>query len=124
MKANQTNSYLFNMYLVGRVFANSPEDRALIPDCAIVKIKKWYLITPCLTLSIIRYESRVKRSNLGRRVAPPPNNRCSSYLKGSLLIAFNYGYQLYLYMYKEDLVLNNPQWLICHKAQPNQIIYI
>ena len=29
-----------------------------------------------------------------------------------------------MYMYKEDLVLNNQQWLICHKTQPNQIIYI
>ena len=27
-------------------------------------------------------------------------------------------------MYKEDLVLNNLQWLICLKTQPNQIIYI
>ena len=27
-------------------------------------------------------------------------------------------------MYKENLVLNNLQWLICHKCQPNQIIYI
>ena len=25
-----------------------------------------------------------------------------------------------IYMYKEDLVLNNLQWLICHKTQPNQ----
>ena len=31
---------------------------------------------------------------------------------------------LYIYMYKEDLALNNLQWLICHKGQPNQIIYI
>ena len=23
-------------------------------------------------------------------------------------------------MYKEDLTLNNLQWLICHKTQPNQ----
>ena len=29
-----------------------------------------------------------------------------------------------IYMYKEDLALNNLQWLICHKTQPNQIIYI
>ena len=27
-------------------------------------------------------------------------------------------------MYKEDLVLNNLQWLICHKTQPNQNKYI
>ena len=24
-------------------------------------------------------------------------------------------------MYKEDLALNNQQWLICHKTQQNQI---
>ena len=29
-----------------------------------------------------------------------------------------------MYMYKEDLALNNRQWLICDKIQPNQIIYI
>ena len=28
------------------------------------------------------------------------------------------------YVYKEDLALNNLQWLICHKTQPNQILYI
>ena len=39
-------------------------------------------------------------------------------------------YELYLeiiyfiYMYKEYLALNNLQWLICHKTQLNQIIYI
>ena len=27
-------------------------------------------------------------------------------------------------MNKPDLVSNNLQWLICHKTQPNQIIYI
>ena len=29
-----------------------------------------------------------------------------------------------IYMQREDLVLNNPQWLICRKIQPNQFIYI
>ena len=29
-----------------------------------------------------------------------------------------------IYMYKEDLALNNLQGLICHKTQPNQIMYI
>ena len=29
-----------------------------------------------------------------------------------------------IYMYKEDLVLNNLQWLIRHKTQSNKIIYI
>ena len=27
-------------------------------------------------------------------------------------------------MYKEDFTLNNLQGLVCHKTQPNQIIYI
>ena len=33
--------------------------------------KKWFLIPPCLTLSIIRYISRVKWSNPGKGVALP-----------------------------------------------------
>ena len=41
--------------------------------------KKWYLISPCLTLGNIRYVSRVKRSNSGKGVAPSPTPRCSSY---------------------------------------------
>ena len=29
-----------------------------------------------------------------------------------------------VHKYKQDLALNNLQWLICHKTQPNQIICI
>ena len=29
-----------------------------------------------------------------------------------------------IYMYKKDLELSNLQWLICHKTQPTQVIYI
>ena len=29
-----------------------------------------------------------------------------------------------IYMYKEDLALNNLQWLICPKTKLNQILYI
>ena len=41
------------------------------------RLKKWYLTPPCVTLSIIRYRSRVKWSNPEKRVVPflPP---CSS----------------------------------------------
>ena len=60
------------------------------------RLKKWYLMPPCLTLSIIRYGSRVKWSNPGRGVAPFPTLRCSSYWKGSLLVTLDYGRQLYL----------------------------
>ena len=45
------------------------------------RLKKWYLIPPCLTLSTIRHVSRVKWSNLGNGVAPSPAPRCCSYSK-------------------------------------------
>ena len=48
------------------------------------RLKKWYLILLCLTLSIIRYISRVKWRNLGEGVAPSPTLRCSNYWKRSL----------------------------------------
>ena len=34
--------------------------------------KKWYLMPPCLTLSIKRYGSNIKRSNPGKGVMPSP----------------------------------------------------
>ena len=43
-----------------RVFANGPGDLGSIPGRVIPKTLKWNLIPPCLTLSIIRYGSRVK----------------------------------------------------------------
>ena len=46
------------------------------------RFKKWYLIPPCLSFSIIRYGSRVKW--------------CRSYWKRSLRVAFDYDYQIYL----------------------------
>ena len=50
------------------------------------RLKKWYLMPPCLTLSMIRYGSRVKWSNPGNGVAPSPTPRCSSSWKGSLRV--------------------------------------
>ena len=58
------------------------------------RLNKWYLIPPYVTLSIIRYVSRVKWSNPGEGVAPSPTPRCS-YWKGSLLVPLDYGRQLY-----------------------------
>ena len=64
--------------LVGRVFTNGPGDLCSIPGRLIPKTLKIYLIPPCLTLSNIRYISRVKRSNPGKGVAPSPTPLCSS----------------------------------------------
>ena len=59
------------------------------------KLKKWYLMHPCLTLNIIRYWSRVKWSNPGKGVAPSSTPLCSSDRKGSLRVTLDYGSQLY-----------------------------
>ena len=75
------------------VFANGPADLGSIASYQ--RLLKWYLIPPCLTLSNIRYVSRVKWSNPGKGVALSPTPRCSSYWKRSLLVALDYGRQLY-----------------------------
>ena len=67
----------------GRVFANSPGDQGSMTGRVIPNTQKWYLMPPCLTLSIIRYVSRVKWINPRKGVAPSPTPRCSSYWKGS-----------------------------------------
>ena len=54
------------------------------------------MMPPCLTLSIIRYGSRVKWRNPEKGVAPLPTPWCSSYRKGSLRVTLDYGRQLYL----------------------------
>ena len=68
------------------------------------RLKKWYLMPPCLTLSIIWYGSRVKWSNLGKGVAPSPTPRCSSYRKGNLRVILDHGrlykyINIYIYIY-------------------------
>ena len=71
------------------MFANGLGDQGSIVGQIIPKtFKKWYLIPPCLILSIIRYVSRVKWSNPGKGVAPSPSPQL---LKGETL-----GLQLYL----------------------------
>ena len=56
------------------------------------------MIPPWLTLSNIRYVSRVKWSNSGKGVAPSPTSPYCSYWKGSLLVALDYCRQLYFYL--------------------------
>ena len=51
------------------------------------RLQKWYLISHCLTLSIIRYVSRVKRSNPEKGAALSPTLWCRSYWKGSFRVA-------------------------------------
>ena len=64
------------------------------------RLYKWYLTPPYLTLSSIRYVSRVKRNNPGNGVAPSPTPRCSSYWKWNLLVALDYSRQFYLLLWR------------------------
>ncbi len=79
------------------MFANGPGVLGSIESYQ--RLKKWCLMPPCLTLSILRYGSRVKWSNPGKGVAPSPTPWCSSYRKESLWVTFNYGHHLYLLYY-------------------------
>ena len=75
--------------LAVRVFSNGPGDQRSIPGRVIPKTQKWYLMPPCLTLSIRRYGSRVKWGNPGKGVAPSPTPWCSSYRKGNLRVTLD-----------------------------------
>ena len=66
------------------------------------------MIPTCLTLSNIRYVSRLKWSNSGKGVASSPTLRCSSFWKKSLLAAIDYGRQFYLLIY-----IYIYEWMIC-----------
>ena len=76
------------------------------------RLKKWYLIPPCLALSIIKYVSRVKWSNPEKGVVPSPTPQGSSYWKGSLLVALDYSHQLYFTYY-----FSYQFWLISNKVK-------
>ena len=88
------------------------------------RLKKWFLIPPCLTLSIIRYVSRVKWSNPGKGVAPSPISRCSSYRKGSFRVALDYGRQLYLLLtrYRAEVYFSKRSFFILLQTRQHQII--
>ena len=62
-----------------KVFLDVQGARGSIPGRIIRKTQKWYLMLPCLTLSIIMYRSKVKWINLGNGVALFPTPWSSSY---------------------------------------------
>ena len=85
---------------MSRVFASRPGDHGSISGPVIPKTQKMVL-DAVLTLSIIRWGSRVKWSNPGNGVAPSPTPLCSSYWKGSpttKVVNFTY------YHYKVTLI--------------------
>ena len=54
------------------------------------RLKKWYLIPHCLTLTIIRSWSRVKWSNAGKGVTPSLIYSCNSCWKGIFRAPLDY----------------------------------
>ena len=71
---------------MNRVFTNGPGDLGSIHT---KDSKKGFLRPPCLTLSIIRYGSRVKWNNPKNGVAPSPTPRCGSNLKETLRVTLD-----------------------------------
>ena len=81
--------------LVGRVFTNGPGDLGSIPGHVIPKTLKMVLDT--FLLNTRQYKVRIK-GKVGQsreRSSDPHTTRCCSYWKGSLLVALDYGRQLY-----------------------------
>ena len=109
-------SFVYRSYIYS-VFAQETGVQSQVKSYQ--RLKKWYLIPACLTLSIMRYASRVKWSNPGKGIAPSPTPWCSSYWKGSLRVTFNNSHQLY-FMYKQDLLLDYLKGLISHKSKPTK----
>ena len=83
--------YAFLAHNIHIIDINNSEYNRGIP-----KTEKMVLILPCLTLSIIKYISRVKWTYRGKWLTPSPTPWCSSYRKGSLRVTLDYGRQLYL----------------------------
>ena len=80
------NYFKMNLFEVSRCFCYFPQPIGLVIEClpmareigiqsqveSYQSLKKWHLIPRCLTLSIIRYVSRVKWNNPKKGVVPSP----------------------------------------------------
>ena len=82
-----------------RVFTNGPGDLGSIPGRVISRLKKWYLILPCLTQHYkVKIKGKVERSR--ERSSAPSTPWCSSYRKGSLRVTLDNSRRLiYIYIY-------------------------
>ena len=80
--------------LMSKVFAIVLGDWGSIPGWVIPKTQNMVFDTALLNTQHW-LGSRVKWSNPGKGVAPSPTPRCSSYWKGSPLVALDYDRQLY-----------------------------
>ena len=84
--------------LVGRVFANGLGHLGSIPGRVTPKTLKMVLDTSLLNAQQYKVCIKGKVEQFKEGVAPSPTSRCSSYWKGSLLAALDYGHQLYFHL--------------------------
>ena len=92
--------YIPDIGIIVRMFAKCPVQSQVM---SYQRLKKWYLMPPCLTLSIIRYRSKVKGGKPGKRAAPSSTLWCSSYRKGRLGVTLDNGL-IYIYIYLYGLI--------------------
>ena len=81
---------------MGRVFANGPGDLCSIPCRVIPKTLKIVLDTFLLNTQLYKVRIKGKVEQSRERSSSSPTPRCSSNWKWSLLLALDYGRQLYL----------------------------
>ena len=80
---------------MSRVFPKGPEDRGSIPSRVIPKTHKMVLDAALLNTQHYKVRIKGKDEQSGKGVAPSPIPLCSSYLKGSLRVTFDYGCSIY-----------------------------
>ena len=85
--------------LAGRVFANDPGDLGSIPGRVIPNTLKMVIDTSLLNTQQYKVRIKGKVEQSKERSSAPPTPRCRSYWKGSLLVALDYGRQLYFFIY-------------------------
>ena len=82
------------------VFTNDPGDWVSIPGWVILKTQKWYLMPTCLTLSILRYGSRVSKVIQGKEKYPLLHLGVVAIEKGAFRSSLTMASQLiYIYIY-------------------------
>ena len=82
--------------LIGRMFTNGPGDLGSIPGRVIPKTLKMVLDTALLNTQQYKVCIKGKVEQTRETSSAPPTSQCSSYWKGSLLVALDYSRQLYL----------------------------
>ena len=85
--------------LVGRAYAIGPGDMGFIPGRFMPKTLKIVLDTSLLNTQQYKVRIKGKVEQSTERGSTSRTLRCSSYWKGSLLVALDYSRQLYLYRY-------------------------